>query len=205
LRLAQRWEGMLDTGRFGGEAAGMRRAVLAIRSYLFRVEREFGRPVDPVNLRGQDNVLRHLPVGTVVVRLHPDDGLFDVVARIAAVRATGNGLRVSLPPGMDGPVVDFLRGTEGGRLTGSAPVVRETDAQLAAAIPAVDRIRYAAPERVPAELFAAAAETGFYVARTPVVAEGRVELLQYCRQQSVSTNYHRYGNLGERAGEFEID
>jgi RHH-type proline utilization regulon transcriptional repressor/proline dehydrogenase/delta 1-pyrroline-5-carboxylate dehydrogenase len=205
LRLAQRWEHMLANGRFEGGAADLRRAVLAMRSYLYHVERELGRPVDPVNLRGQDNVLRHLPVGTVVVRLHPDDGLFDVVARIAAVRATGNGLRVSLPPGMDGPVVAFLRGAEGGRLTGSAPVVRETDAQLAAAIPAVDRIRYAAPERVPAELFAAAAETGFYVARTPVVSEGRVELLQYCRQQSVSTNFHRYGNLGERAGEFEID
>jgi len=205
LRLAQRWEQMLANGRFEGNAADMGRAVLAMRSYLFHVEREFGRPVDPVNLRGQDNVLRHLPVGTIAVRLHPADGLFDVVARIAAVRATGNGLRVSLPPGMDGPVVAFLRGAEGGRLTGSAPVVRETDAELAAAIPAVDRIRYAAPERVPPEIFAAAAETGFYIARTPVVSEGRVELLQYYRQQSVCTNVHRYGNLGERAQEFEID
>jgi RHH-type proline utilization regulon transcriptional repressor/proline dehydrogenase/delta 1-pyrroline-5-carboxylate dehydrogenase len=196
---------MLANGRFEGDAAALGRAVLAMRSYLFHVEREFGRPVDPVNLRGQDNVLRHLPVGTVVVRLHPDDGLFDVVARIAAVRATGNGLRVSLPPGMDGPVVDFLRGAEGGRLTARAPVVRETDAELAAAISAVDRIRYAAPERVSAELFAAAAETGFYIARTPVVAEGRVELLQYYRQQSICTSFHRYGNLGERAAQFEID
>jgi RHH-type transcriptional regulator, proline utilization regulon repressor / proline dehydrogenase / delta 1-pyrroline-5-carboxylate dehydrogenase len=196
---------MLDTGRFGGEAAEMRRTVLAIRSYLFRVEREFGRTVDPVNLRGQDNVLRHLPVGTVVVRLHPEDGLFDVVARIAAVRATGNRLRVSVPPGMDGPAVRFLDGPEGGRLTARAPVVRETDPELIAAIPSVDRIRYAAPDRVPPELFAAAAETGFYIARTPVVMEGRIELLQYYRQQSVCTNFHRYGNLGDRAGEFEID
>ncbi|MCU0563128.1 MAG: aldehyde dehydrogenase family protein, partial [Desulfobacterales bacterium] len=205
LRLAQRWEQMLAGGRFERDAADLGRAVLAMRSYLFHVEGEFGRPVDPVNLRGQDNVLRHLPVGTIAVRLHPEDGLFDVVARIAAVRATGNGLRVSLPPGLDGPVVRFLRGPEGGRLTGSAPVVRETDAELAAAIPSVDRIRYAAPERVPPEVFAAAAETGFYIARTPVVSEGRIELLQYYRQQSVCTNFHRYGNLGDRAVEFEID
>jgi len=26
--------------------------------------------------------------------------------------------------------------------------------------------------------------------------------LQYYRQQSVCTNYHRYGNLGFRSGEF---
>ena len=29
--------------------------------------------------------------------------------------------------------------------------------------------------------------------------EGRIELLQYFRQQSVCDNYHRYGNLGDRA------
>jgi RHH-type proline utilization regulon transcriptional repressor/proline dehydrogenase/delta 1-pyrroline-5-carboxylate dehydrogenase len=66
-------------------------------------------------------------------------------------------------------------------------------------MPRVNRIRYAAPERVPREVFEAAAETGFYIARTPVMMDGRIELLQYYRQQSICSNYHRYGNLGERA------
>ena len=205
LRLAQRWELMLDTGRFGGEAAEMRRTVLAIRSYLFRVEREFGRPVDPVNLRGQDNVLRHLPVGTVAVRLHPADTLFDALARIAAVKATGNRLRVSVPTALDTPAARFLYGPEGLRLTGRDPVFQESDADLIAGMPTLDRSRYAAPGRVPPDVFAAAAATGFYIARAPVVMEGRIELLQYYRQQSVCTNYHRYGNLGFRAGDFSED
>jgi len=29
--------------------------------------------------------------------------------------------------------------------------------------------------------------------------EGRIELLQYFQEQSICDNYHRYGNLGERA------
>ena len=33
------------------------------------------------------------------------------------------------------------------------------------------------------------------------LAEGRVELLWYVQEQSVSFDYHRYGNLGVRAGE----
>jgi hypothetical protein len=33
--------------------------------------------------------------------------------------------------------------------------------------------------------------------------DGRIELLQYYRQQSICDNYHRYGNLGERAPEFQ--
>jgi RHH-type proline utilization regulon transcriptional repressor/proline dehydrogenase/delta 1-pyrroline-5-carboxylate dehydrogenase len=31
--------------------------------------------------------------------------------------------------------------------------------------------------------------------------EGRIELLHYYRQQSICHDYHRYGNLGERAQE----
>jgi RHH-type proline utilization regulon transcriptional repressor/proline dehydrogenase/delta 1-pyrroline-5-carboxylate dehydrogenase len=52
-------------------------------------------------------------------------------------------------------------------------------------------------------VFAAAAETGFYIARAPVRMEGRIELLHYYRQQSVCANYHRYGNLGHRLAEFD--
>ncbi|MDZ7724123.1 MAG: hypothetical protein U5R06_15275 [candidate division KSB1 bacterium] len=53
-------------------------------------------------------------------------------------------------------------------------------------------------DRVPQPVFKAAAETGFYIARTPVMMEGRIELLQYFQQQAVCNTYHRYGNLGER-------
>ncbi len=32
-----------------------------------------------------------------------------------------------------------------------------------------------------------------------VMAEGRIELLQYFQEQSICDTYHRYGNLGDRA------
>ena len=48
---------------------------------------------------------------------------------------------------------------------------------------------------------AAAAEALQYVADTPVSPHGRVELLWYLREQSMSHVYHRYGNLGLRADE----
>ena len=52
---------------------------------------------------------------------------------------------------------------------------------------------------MPPAVFAEAANTGAYVAREPVLAEGRVELLHYLVNQSICDSYHRYGNLGERA------
>ena len=205
LRIAQRWQHRLAWNGFGRDAEDIRKTVLAIHSYLHWVEAEFSREIDFFHLRGQDNILRHLPVGTVVVRLHPADSLFEVLARIGAVKATGNRLRVSIPKGAGTPAIGFLDAPEGRRLTVKAPVLQETDADLIAALPKIDRIRYAAPDRVPREVFAAAAETGFYIARTPVRMEGRLELLHYYRQQSVCTNYHRYGNLGFRSGEFADD
>jgi len=66
---------------------------------------------------------------------------------------------------------------------------------------ATERIRYAAPDRVPELVRLAASRAGVYLADEPVLAEGRIELLWYLREQSVSHDYHRYGNLGARAQE----
>ena len=103
------------------------------------------------------------------------------------------------PQNLDTPVTRFLHTQEGSRLIGQNPIVYESDEQLIKYLPVIDRIRYAAPGRVPQDVMRAAAETGFYIARMPVMADGRIELMQYYRQQSICDNYHRYGNLGERA------
>ncbi|MHC1742394.1 MAG: aldehyde dehydrogenase family protein [Syntrophobacteraceae bacterium] len=203
LRLAQEWLLKLRWGEFRESGADIRKAAHAIKSYLFRFEEVFARPKDFFHLRGQDNFLRYLPVGTVVVRLHEQDTLFETIARIAAVRIARCELRVSLPAGLANESVAFLRGERGKRLLGGSKMVVETDADLIASLPVVSRIRYARPERVPQDVFEAAAKTGFFIARSPVLMEGRIELLHYLRQQSICNTYHRYGNLGERtdAGE----
>jgi RHH-type proline utilization regulon transcriptional repressor/proline dehydrogenase/delta 1-pyrroline-5-carboxylate dehydrogenase len=121
---------------------------------------------------------------------------------VAAARAVGCRITVSLPPGTDGPDLALLHELSepwGGRIE----FVAETDAELAQVIRhgQTERVRYAAPDRVPAVIFAAVQDTGLYVARAPVLAEGRVELLWYVSEQSISSDYHRYGNLGPRADE----
>jgi RHH-type transcriptional regulator, proline utilization regulon repressor / proline dehydrogenase / delta 1-pyrroline-5-carboxylate dehydrogenase len=150
-------------------------------------------------LRGQDNIVRYLPIGTVVVRIHSHDTLFDVLARVAAVKISGCTLMVSLAKGLKNPVTQFLEGKPGKRFMGDVNVKEASDNDLIDIMPQVRRIRYAAPDRVPNAVFQTAAKTGFYIARTPVMMEGRIELLQYFQEQSICNNYHRYGNLGERA------
>ncbi len=201
--LAQQWRNKLEWGEFREWHEDMLKTIHAIMSYAHRAETVFSQVKDYFHLRGQDNLLRYFPAGIVVVRVHQNDTLFETLARIAAAHITGCALRVSLPDGLRNDVTFFLAGREGRTLIGKAPVFMETDQDLAGSIPGVDRIRYAGPDRVPKLIFSTAAEHGFYIARTPVMMEGRIELLQYYRQQSICHDYHRCGNLGERGLEEE--
>jgi RHH-type proline utilization regulon transcriptional repressor/proline dehydrogenase/delta 1-pyrroline-5-carboxylate dehydrogenase len=163
---------------------------------------EFGLEHDHFRLVGQDNVRRYLPVGSVRMRIDAADTTFDVFARACAAHVVGCPVVISTPPGLDVPAVRRLEElTES--WAGAIEFVEETDAQLAQAIAdgQVDRVRYAAPERASLEVLVAGNAANGCVVSVPVSCEGRLELLWYVREQSISTDYHRYGNLGMRADE----
>jgi RHH-type proline utilization regulon transcriptional repressor/proline dehydrogenase/delta 1-pyrroline-5-carboxylate dehydrogenase len=198
LRLVLEWRRNLLWGLMPEEHRGeIRKTVRAVKSYLYHHEQEFGRGKDYFHLRGQDNVLRFLPLGTVAVRLHPEDGLFEVLARVAAAGICRNEVVLSVPPGVENRVTAFVFGTEGKRFLRDVQVVRQADHELIQALPQLARVRYAAPGRVPPEVLAAAAARGFYIAREPVLMEGRIELIHYVQNQAICDMVHRYGNLME--------
>jgi RHH-type proline utilization regulon transcriptional repressor/proline dehydrogenase/delta 1-pyrroline-5-carboxylate dehydrogenase len=200
LRLAQEWQRKADWGAFPPEStADILKTVRAIKSYLCHFEREFSLENDYLHDVGQDNILRYRPTGRVMVRIQSEDSLFDVLARIAAVRISGCDLLISIHPDMRHPARAFLASTDGQNLIGNSVIERQTDQDLIRLLPDIQRIRYADARRVTAEVFGAAAEIGFYVARAPVLMEGRIERLHYFINQSICDAYHRYGNLGERS------
>lgn len=178
------------------------RIVAALASYARNRQEEFGVEHDHFKLVGQDNVRRYLPVGSVRVRVHPEDSAFEIFARACAAHVVDCGVVISVPPGVDAASVGLLE-TLTESWAGAIEFVEESDAQLAAAIRdgRVDRVRYAAPGRVALEVLQAGNVAGGIVISVPVSAEGRLELLWYVHEQSISTDYHRYGNLGLRADE----
>ena len=181
---------------------GDARIVAAALSYERSQRDEFGVEHDHFRLVGQDNVRRYLPVGSVRIRVHANDSEFDVFGRACAAHVAGCSVVISTPPGLHSVVVQRLE-----ELTESwaaaIEFVEETDAQLVQALRErqVDRIRYAAPDRASLDVLQAGNAANGCVVSVPVSAEGRLELLWYLREQSVSTDYHRYGNLGIRADE----
>jgi hypothetical protein len=54
---------------------------------------------------------------------------------------------------------------------------------------------------VPISVLQAGTGAGACALSTSVSGEGRLEMVWYLYKQSISTDYHRYGNLGGRADE----
>ncbi|MCP4297658.1 MAG: aldehyde dehydrogenase family protein [Proteobacteria bacterium] len=197
--LAQDWEERLSSGNLSGLAGDLEKSIHAIRSYLYQNELVFSKEVDVFKIPGQDNILKYLTIGTILVRVHEADTLFDLISRIAAVKISGNHLILSFPHGVSNFLTEFISNSDGLELLQGTKVIWQSDQELVDQIPSVQRIRYAAPDRVPELMLKEAAKTGFYISKNPPLMEGRIELLQYYQEQSISFDYHRYGNLGARS------
>ena len=131
---------------------------------------EFGVEHDPSELFCESNVLRYRPAPRVALRAEADAAPRD----IARVRAAAGRCGV--------PLIESHRADE-------------TSADFADRLPslAVQRVRVVGT--CEPELRVAANEAGVHIADDPVTAEGRVELVHYLREQSVSRTTHRYGNV----------
>jgi len=198
------WEQLRRLGPAGGPLPPdrLQRILAAMSSYARSFREEFGQSHDHFKLVGQDNFRRYLAVRELRVRVNPKDTPFELFARVAAARTAHCRITVSYPPAHHSPDLKLLEElTEA--WAGAIEFIEETDDELAEVIRErqTDRLRFAAPDRVPPVVLAAAAETGLYIASQPVLVAGRLELLWYMQEQSISHDYHRYGNLGARAGE----
>jgi RHH-type transcriptional regulator, proline utilization regulon repressor / proline dehydrogenase / delta 1-pyrroline-5-carboxylate dehydrogenase len=177
--------------------------VSAHASYERAAAAEFSKTHDHFRLLGEDNLRRYEPISEIRVRVDERDTHFEVFARIAAARIARCKVTVSWAPGSQIATVEAARKVWGAGIV----FCEETDDTLAEAARTgnAGRLRFAERGRVPAVVRRAAAETGAYIADRSVCIEGRIELLWYLGEQSISDAYHRYGNLGARAGEARIE
>lgn len=173
-----------------------------MHDYQSAWESEFGTEHDNFLLLGEDNLRRYLPVKDLRVRVCPPDSCFEILARICAARTAGCRVIVSRPINLASPLLDLLE-QRTADWAAAIEFVEESDATLAEVVRMrhTERVRYAAPDRVPRAIREAAIEPCLYIANAPVLMHGRVELLWYFREQSVCVDYHRYGNLGTRSDE----
>lgn len=169
-------------------------------------DREFGRVKDVSRLGIERNLLRYRPVDGVAVRATAD-APWQAVLRVvlAGVRA-GGGFTLSTPVGLPAEVRRAL-----GDL--GVPVAVETDeqwmqrmvaprtpdgAEAAASVPRPPRARLVGARESVAALHRALAtavegDPDLAVYADEVTTAGRLELLPFLREQSISITAHRYG------------
>lgn len=174
----------------------------AVAGYAEAADTESLSEHDHFNLVGQDNVRRYLPLNQIVVRLHAQDTPRDIVGRLLAARSLGCRAVISSPWDLPPQLLRLIDALDAVCESWGAGVefIVEADEVVATKVPDLGlRLRYAAPDRVPEAVRLAAAESLAYIADAPVSACGRLELLWCVKEQSISHDYHRYGNLGRRA------
>ena len=174
----------------------------AIKSYQHAATNEFLQTHDHFRLLGQDNLRRYVPMPVLVIRVSVEDSWKDIVMRVAAAQAVSCRAIVSAPEGVHEDQLRTLHDiTES--WAGDIEFVQQSDQELIEAVEwgGVSRLRYASPDRVPMSVRKAVMDRYVHVADTPVCSHGRIELMWYVQEQSISSDYHRYGNLGLRAQE----
>jgi len=180
---------------------------VAMKSYDWQFRDEFGRQHDHMKLVGQDNFRRYLPVRELRIRIEVSDSAFEILLRVAAARSVGCRVTLSYDRTLDSAsqAAQLLEWLDAATPSWAADIefVEESNQGLASAIKDghARRVRYARAECVPDLIRQTANACDSYVADEPVLTEGRIELLWYLEEQSISDNYHRYGNLGDRTNE----
>jgi RHH-type proline utilization regulon transcriptional repressor/proline dehydrogenase/delta 1-pyrroline-5-carboxylate dehydrogenase len=166
---------------------------------------DLARPSDPTGLRAERNEHRHVPLPSVVLRVGDDADPVDVELCLLAARTTGTRVRISRAGDetIDQLVAGWRRGTpDPVCVTGtpdSACVARMPDPACVTGTPEAktewrpDRLRVLGS--VPGQLRRAALEAWVPLDDRQPVAEGRIELPRWCREQSVSITTHRHGNV----------
>ncbi|WP_304546474.1 bifunctional proline dehydrogenase/L-glutamate gamma-semialdehyde dehydrogenase [Sulfurimonas microaerophilic] len=163
-------------------------------SYWYR--REFLPDHDYVNIRGESNVSRYIAVHSVLLRLEDNDDFTEVLASIFAIKMVDIKLHISLPKLSQKPEYKWLESSLAVILGKDDTVVREDEVMLIDSISKYERIRFLSKENISQNIFNAVATEAKYIASAPFVAHGRIELMHYFVEQSVTHSYHRYGNLG---------
>jgi RHH-type transcriptional regulator, proline utilization regulon repressor / proline dehydrogenase / delta 1-pyrroline-5-carboxylate dehydrogenase len=202
MELQRHLAGEADRGSVPMKSEDVQRLLVALASYEYWAAEEFMQMHDHFMLVGQDNFRRYLPVPELRIRMDPADTPFELLARVSAAKTLGCRITVSSSAGITSPIIEWLD-AETESWAGAIEFVVESDGDVARSLQEGRslRVRYAHPSRVPLVVRRAAAESGVYVADSPVLAQGRMELLWYVEEQSISDNYHRYGNLGKRTEE----
>lgn len=164
---------------------------LARQSFAKAWEEEFNVERDVSHIIGEQNTFRYLPVKSMALYVQDTDSLIDVLLAYYAGVLCIDHLVISVSE--TNPYMDII---EKEAANYGKMLMIQTEEEFIGNMEYYERIRTCSAD-LPDAIYAKAAKLGLYIATAPPVSEGRVELLHYVKEQSISYEYHRYGSIIE--------
>jgi len=146
----------------------------------------FSKEEDVSHIYGEENTFRYLPLKAMALRV-ADIDTAEAVA-IVALAASMAKTPLTISVSANHPQLGEMKKT-------GAKIVVEDEAVFIDSMSKYERIRACSPESLSDAIYAKAAKLGLYIADAKPLAEGRLELLHYLKEQSIAFEYHRYGSI----------
>lgn len=157
-------------------------------SYADVARDELSQAQDINGLYGEQNVLRYLPLKSMVMRVRPADSLVAIENVVFGARLLKVKVTVSIEPD-DPKKTEMIEELEW-------RVKEETTEEFLKTMGNYERIRMLSADIDP-RIYAEAARLDKYIITAPMVSNGRIELIHYIKEQSITYEYHRYGSITE--------
>lgn len=162
----------------------------AAESYKNAWGTEFSLERDVNHIYGEENIFRYLPLKSIGLRVQENDDLCDILLILLAVTIAKTPVTVSIS-GSDSK----LQAIEKAALTLLGIVIKMQDEdRFVEEMDNYERIRICSPAASDA-IYLKAAKLGKHIANNKPLAEGRLEMLHYLKEQSIAYEYHRYGSI----------
>ncbi|CAA6807044.1 MAG: Proline dehydrogenase (EC (Proline oxidase) / Delta-1-pyrroline-5-carboxylate dehydrogenase (EC [uncultured Campylobacterales bacterium] len=159
-------------------------------------EVEFLKEHDYAHIRGESNIIRYLPVKSVLLRIEDNDNLDEILTTIMAIKMIGAKLHISIPKKSRKAELIWLESKQTSFIAQEDSFSRDNEDELITKIPNSQRVRFLDPKNITQNIYEAISDKAIYIASQKFVSHARLELMHYFTEQSISNSYHRYGNLG---------
>lgn len=161
----------------------------AISSYLASYKNEFSVERDVNNLLGEQNTFRYLSLKNILIRVQAVDSVLDILMVACAAKIAKTPFKFSIDK--QDTKIEILKTLFGDKL-----VLVQNELGFIENMYKFERIRTCSAD-ISLGIYEEAAKLGLCIAFQKPLIEGRLELLQYLKEQSIAFEYHRYGSITE--------
>ena len=169
-----------------------------VEGFAYWIENEFNKEHDYTNIRGESNIIKYLSVENIILRVENTDSLYEMISSICAVKMSGAKLQLSIADDIRMEITEWIRRYISLLIDDNDIISFENQAKLVEHIKATKRIRFLKPNSVQNSIYEKIVNQNLHIASEAFISHGRIELMHYYVEQSISHSYHRYGNLGSR-------